>query len=477
MSLFPTNSFNKSSYKKPMSKKEQSDKEKNNNSSFLSCSKQNKDSAKLKVNSIQLNPKTYCQPKKIIVGYKEGEGSKISKEKRENKMDEEKNEKEGVIEIKENRIQLKNQNNEFNPNRQIKPRRNASVQQRRRNSNNINLNSFFPKPAQQSSISGIIGLTNEGQNGDFINAVIQCFSNNGRFRIGLLNLDNNNLSNKIITSSLVKVFKNLWLILNQRTYSPKKFIEILNKNLKSNYSIKEFIEFLLNIIHKELTNSNDSNLKYKNDFNLSHDYRDNINKFLYTKNIYEKLNGSIISKEFVGYLGILDCCEQCHQDNKITLKTFETLTLNIDNIIEKIQNNCVSIYQCFKYYERKLENAKCNKCNFIKYKKCDLLYMPHTLIITLNYGNKSKAKFIYEEYLNLTHYVVYNKESPYYYELVGIIVNLENNQNANHFISYCKNSNNCLWYKYDNDIVVRSSFIDVASHDQPSVLFYSYIEV
>ena len=234
---------------------------------------------------------------------------------------------------------------------------------------------------------------------------------------------------------------------------------------------------MLNIIHKELTNSNDSNLKYKNDFNLSHDYRDNINKFLYTKNIYEKLNGSIISKEFVGYLGILDCCEQCHQDNKITLKTFETLTLNIDNIIEKIQNNCVSIYQCFKYYERKLENAKCNKCNFIKYKKCDLLYMPHTLIITLNYGNKSKAKFIYEEYLNLTHYVVYNKESPYYYELVGIIVNLENNQNANHFISYCKNSNNCLWYKYDNDIVVRSSFIDVASHDQPSVLFYSYIEV
>ena len=165
----------------------------------------------------------------------------------------------------------------------------------------------------------------------------------------------------------MKVFKNLWLILTHRTYSPKKFIEILNKNLKSNYSIKEFIEFLLNIIHKELTNSNDSNLKYKNDFNLSHDYKDNINKFLYTKNIYEKLNGSIISKEFVGYLGILDCCEQCHQDNKITLKTFETLTLNIDNIIEKIQNNCVSIYQCFKYYERKLENAKCNKCNFIKY--------------------------------------------------------------------------------------------------------------
>ena len=39
-------------------------------------------------------------------------------------MDEEKNEKEGVIEIKENRIQLKNQNNEINTNRKIKHRRN-----------------------------------------------------------------------------------------------------------------------------------------------------------------------------------------------------------------------------------------------------------------------------------------------------------------------------------------------------------------
>lgn len=225
-----------------------------------------------------------------------------------------------------------------------------------------------------------------------------------------------------------------------------------------------------------LDSKNDSNLIATNDFKLSHDYKENINKFQYFKNIYEKTNDSIISKEFVGFLEILDICEHCHQGDKITIKTFETLSFNLDGAINTIKNNCISINQCFKYYYGiKKENIKCNKCNLIKYKKCDLLFMPRTLIITLNYGNKTKTKFIYEEYLNLTHFVTYNKESPYYYELVGIIVNLQNNQNGNHFISYCKNSNNCFWYKYDNDIVVRSSIIDVTSHDQPFVLFYSYI--
>ena len=493
MSINQTNSFNKSSCKRQMYKQEKSDNEINNNNSFLSNYKTNESPKKIyKINILGQtgnNPKTSYSTRnnvgnkenkeKIInKDNKEKKDNKINKEKRENKerkenkIKEENKEIKDFVVIKEN--SLKNQN-EFNPNRVIKPRRNASVQQRKRSSNSINLNSFFPKAAHQSSTSGIIGLSSEGQNSDFINAVIQCFSNIGRFRIGLLDLESK-LSNKIITSSLIKVLKNLWLVLNHRIYSPKKFIDIINKNFKSSYNLKEFIQFLLNNIHKELKSSNDSNLIATNDFKLSHDYKENINKFQYFKNIYEKTNDSIISKEFVGFLEILDICEHCHQGDKITIKTFETLSFNLDGAINTIKNNCISINQCFKYYYGiKKENIKCNKCNLIKYKKCDLLFMPRTLIITLNYGNKTKTKFIYEEYLNLTHFVTYNKESPYYYELVGIIVNLQNNQNGNHFISYCKNSNNCFWYKYDNDIVVRSSIIDVTSHDQPFVLFYSYI--
>jgi hypothetical protein len=476
MSLIPTNSFNKKGYKKPVIKKERSENEVNNNSSFLSYSKKNEESVKI-IERTQLNPKTCYQTNKNNVGNK---GYNSNKEKQEININKGIQNKE-IKEIRENRISIKNQNNEFNPNRIIKPKRNASVQQRKRiNKNiNINLNSFFHKPAQQSSISGIIGLTNEGQNSDFINAVIQCLSNIGRFRIELFNLEYNKLSNKIITSSLVKVLRNLWLVLDHRIYSPKKFIEIINKNIKPNYNLKEFIIFLLENIHKELKNGNDNNLSnliVKKDYNLANDFKYNFSSFQHFKNIYENLNSSIISKEFVGYLGILDFCEHCHQDNKITFKTFETLFFNIDDIIKTIQNNCVGIYQSFKYYERKRENVNCNKCNLKKYKKCDLWYMPSTLIITLNYGNNKKAKFIFEEYLNLTHFVICNKESPYYYELVGIIVNLENNQNGNHFISYSKNSNNCCWYKYDNGIVVRCSFIEVASYEQPSVLFFSYIE-
>ena len=470
MSLYPTNSFNKSRYKKPGIKKEKIEKENNNNSSFLSSHKKYEDSIKLK-----MNPKTLIKENRNNL---ENKGKKEKQEKQENRINEENKEKKEKkekkeIEIKENRTSLKNQSNDFNPNRVIKPKRNASVQQRKRHINNINLNSFFPKAAP-SAISGIIGLANEGQNSDFINAVIQCFSNIGRFRIELFNLESNKLSNKIITSSLVKVFKNLWLVLNHRIYSAKKFLEIINKNLNSNINLKEFIQFLLNNIHRELENSNDNLIDMK-DYKLPHNFNDNINNFQQFKNNYEKLKGSIISKEFVGYLGIIDFCEHCYQDNKITFKTFETLSFHIDDIIKKIKNNCLGIYQCFKYYVRQ-ENMICNKCKLKKYKRCDLWHMPSTLIITLDYGNNTKAKLIFEEYLNLTQFVTYIKESPNYYELVGIIVNLEKNQNGNHYISYCKNSNNCLWYKYDNDIVVRSSFIDVASHDQPSALFFSYVE-
>ena len=374
-------------------------------------------------------------------------------------------------------ISLKNQNGDnLNPPRKIKPRRNVSVQQRKRTNKNFNFNSFLPKAVHQSSNPGIIGLMNEGENSDFINAVIQCFSNIGRFRIELIHLESNKLFNKKISSSFAEVLKNLWVNLKNRTYSPKNFIETIKNNYNFNYKFEEFINFLLNNIHNELNISNNSNLILKKDVQLSYDIYINFNNFQYFKNSYEKLNNSIISREFVGYLGILDFCENCHQNDIITFKTFETLSFHVNEIIEKNQNNLVRIYQCFEYYERKQENMKCRICNSQKYKKFDLLYMPSSLIITLNYGNKTNAKLILEEYLNLPDYVTYNKESPYFYELVGFIVYLENNnQNPNHFIAYCKNSDNCLWYQYDNDKVVRSSFIDVASHMQPSVLFYRYV--
>jgi len=459
------NSFNKSRVKKETSFNEKTTIETYNKKSFkITNSKGNEQSIKLigKVNQQKLNPVTF-----IPKGNKENKENKKKKIKKENKE---------AYEINEIRIPLKNQNNELNPNRIIiKPRRNASVQQRKRNCKSINLNSFFPKANHQLSNPGIVGLKCEGQNCDFINSVIQCFSNIGRFRIGLLNLENNILSNKIITQSLVEVLKNLWIILNHRTYSPKNFIEIIKNNFKLNYNFKEFINFLINNIHNELKIQNNNNIK--NVYQLSNDYNDNINNFHIFKNTYEIISSSIISKEFRGYTGNLDVCEQCHQNDTITFNTFKTLSFNIDDIIKHNQNNCAGIYQCFEYFERKQDNLKCTKCNNLKFIKNDLLYMPSTLIITLNYGNKTNAKLIFEEYLNLAQYVTYYKESPYYYELIGIIVKIEDNKNGNHFISYCKNNDNCLWYKYDNDIVIRTSFLEVASHVQPSVLFYSYIEV
>ena len=45
-----------------------------------------------------------------------------------------------------------------------------------------------------------------------------------------------------------------------------------------------------------------------------------------------------------------------------------------------------------------------------------------------------------------------------------------------HFIAFCKNSNNCEWYKYDDQNVTKSSFNEVRQSGLSYVLFYSYIQ-
>ena len=104
--------------------------------------------------------------------------------------------------------------------------------------------------------------------------------------------------------------------------------------------------------------------------------------------------------------------------------------------------------------------------------------MPQTLIINFEYQKdlKNNVNVVFEEYLNLKKYIRFNNMSPYYYELVGAICSLNNNEKRNHYISFCKNSNNCEWYCYNDNKVTKSSFKEI-SGQQPYVLFFSYIKI
>ena len=51
-----------------------------------------------------------------------------------------------------------------------------------------------------------------------------------------------------------------------------------------------------------------------------------------------------------------------------------------------------------------------------------------------------------------------DKNSPNFYELTCIICHYNTNDIGGNFISFCKNSNNGEWYKYNDQDVTKSPF-------------------
>ena len=136
----------------------------------------------------------------------------------------------------------------------------------------------------------------------------------------------------------------------------------------------------------------------------------------------------------------------------------------------------------FDYYQKQdfYPSFYCNKCkqNYQAFQQSNLLCVPRTIIINLNHGKGIEYNFniIFEEYLNLKKYILF-EDNPYYYELIGVISHLGSNDMGGHFIAFCKNSNNCEWYKYNDQVVLKSSFNEIIQSGLPYVLFYSYIKV
>ena len=145
--------------------------------------------------------------------------------------------------------------------------------------------------------------------------------------------------------------------------------------------------------------------------------------------------------------------------------------------------NTVNIYDCFDYNERNeiYNSIYCENCrqNYQALQQSIFIKTPKNLIINLNRGKglEYNVNIVFEEYLNLKKYIMDNN-SPFYYELVGIICHYGPNDMGGHFIAYCKNNNykNCGWYKYNDSQVSRCTFNEIRTSGLPYVLFYSYIE-
>ena len=363
--------------------------------------------------------------------------------------------------------------------------KNDNILQAQQDNENINeINSV--KSMEELSKPGLIGLLNIGAV-CYMNATLQCFSNCSRFKYNLLKLykelESNKDSKYKLSFSLVEVLKNLWEILHHKNYSPDNFkntISELNpifKN-KSSKEPKDLVLFMIQKMHTELNKPN-PDIKTNNICD-SHDFLSEYNSFM---SFYKSQNNSIITDEFHFYVNNMTICSKC-QSTIHNVQTSNFLLFPLEEV-RKFKNhndNCVSIYDCFEYNERQTSSDSfyCNDCkdDSIAYSMTKIVLSPKTLIIIPDRGYRMEypIKFEFEEYLNIRKFI-YMKESPYYYELTGIICYSNSNDDGGHFVAFCKNYYNCNWYKFDDESINKCSFSDICQDGMHCLLFYSYIQM
>ena len=341
------------------------------------------------------------------------------------------------------------------------------------------------KSMQELSKPGLIGLKNIGAT-CYMNATLQCFSNCPRFKNYLLKLykelESEKDSKYKISFALAEVLKNLWGILHHKYYAPENFKNIISElnptfRGKAANDPKDLVLFIIQRIHTEL-NKEDPTIKTNNNDN-SYDFWAEYISFM---NFYKRNNNSIITEEFHFYTNDMTTCSFCNTTiNNVQTNNILFFPLEEVRKFKGYFNNYVSIYDCFEYNERQTSSSfHCNACNndSIAYSMTKIALSAKTLIINLNrgHGMEFNVNIVFEEYLNIRKYV-YMNESPYYYELTGVICHFGSNDDGGHFIAYCKNCDDCNWYKFNDGIITKCSFSEVCQKGMHYVLFYSYIQM
>ena len=337
------------------------------------------------------------------------------------------------------------------------------------------------------STPGLIGLMNIGAT-CYMNATLQCFSNITKLRECLIEKKmylklKKYKEIKKLSFALAEVIKNLWENSEKKFYSPENFKNIISemnplfKGVAAN-DPKDLILFLLENMHRELN----IHKKNKDNNNCVKDYSNFYEVYNNFKESYINKNKSIISDEFYGYQNIITTCNNC-QVTINNIQIYNILFFPLEEIrkYKNYNDNNVKIIDCFEYYT-KIDFSPdfyCNYCNqnYSSNSQTKFVNVPHTLIINLNRGKglEYNVNIVFDEYLNLNKYII-DENTPYYYELIGIICHFGSNDMGGHFVAFCKNCNNCEWYKFNDQIVTKCPFSEVKQSGLPYVLFYNYVQ-
>ena len=361
----------------------------------------------------------------------------------------------------------------------------------------------------------LIGLNNIGAT-CFMNSTLQCLSQTKELTKYFLNPKNENriINNNIASANrnalqlspiYLELIRKLWDENEGKSFSPHNFmnvVEKMNPLFKQGQAgdSKDFIIFILEQLHKELKKPvNSNNL----DNNIVLNQYDKNNSFNYFFNDFKK-DCSIISDIFFGFTETTNECLYCKNNynskglnNPICYNygIFNCLIFPLEEVKNmknnanknnniQINNNCVSIYECF-YYNQKSElftGENRNYCNICK-QLYDSIYIskifssPINLIIILNRGkgNIYDVKLDFSETIDVSQFVLLKEKPQIIYSLYGVITHIGQSGPNAHFIASCKNPIDNKWYRFNDAFInpISNFKKEVIEFGTPYILFYN----
>ena len=226
-------------------------------------------------------------------------------------------------------------------------------------------------------------------------------------------------------------------------------------------------------LHEELNKININQNNFDNNINIDQSNQ-NLMFSLFAQQ-FTNDNQSIISDLFYWTNQTIIECMNCI--NRFYNYQIDSVLIFPLEEINKYKNNqnIISIYDCFSYYQ-KIETLSgdnaipCNHCKSITTSNyiSSIYLSPEIFILIINKPKFSQIKFEFYEIINLSKYVIVN-DVGCFYTLIGVVSELNGN-----YIANCRNPINCCWYKYDDDYVsdVKNFQNEIIDSTNPCILFY-----
>ena len=293
-----------------------------------------------------------------------------------------------------------------------------------------------------------------------------------------------------ITVGFLNAIKQIQNNINDKFNQFKEILAIQNPKLNSDNEIDPVlvVAFLLEKMHKELNSvpqiNDDEQYVINSVFNGMDEDKSNKNEMFdkFFKHFLKNFN-STISNLFFGILKERKICQKCNMINYnfgcFCLLTFElNEIIGINNQNQKV--DLINIFQAMhtrkkQYYLE--DKVYCDRClgYQIHNKNKQIYSMPYELIISLergiNYANKTIINFPF--FLDLSNFVELNG-APKKFQLVGTVNVIENNEGT-HYISFTKDKNSETWICSDDDKINQTDRNMAITYGIPILLFYSFV--